>query len=67
MTEKIITWLSLIMAILSAVAVVCIAAAEMYVRWSVNLDFSFLGGNALAALIIASFGLILGLAWIHRR
>lgn len=64
---KIVSWLALIMAILSALAVVGIVGAELYVRWKLNQNFTFLGGDSLAALIIASVGLILGLAFLHRK
>jgi len=64
---KIVSWLALIMAILSALAVAGIIGAELYVRWKLNQNFTFLGGDSLAALIIASFGLVLGLSFIHRK
>lgn len=67
MPAKILTWVSLITAVLSVVAVAGIMTAEIYVRWKVNQNFTFLGGDALAALIIASFGLLLGLNFVHRR
>ena len=64
---KIVSWLSIITAIISVLAVVGIIAAELYVRWKLNQSFTFLGGDSLAALIIASFGLTLGLAFLHRK
>ena len=39
---------------------------EAYVRWSLNQNFSFLGGEELPALTLASFGLLLGLVYLHR-
>jgi hypothetical protein len=64
---KIISWLSIITAVVSVVAVAGIIGAEIYVRWKVNQNFTFLGGDSLAALIIASFGLVLGLSFVHRH
>jgi hypothetical protein len=64
---KIVSWLSIIVAVLSALAVAGIIGAELYVRWKLNQNFTFLGGDSLAALIIASFGLILGLSFVHRK
>ncbi len=66
MITKIVSWLALVAAVLSFVAVISIMALEMYVRWKLNQNFTFLGGEGLAALTIASFGLILGLSFIHR-
>jgi len=67
MITKILTWVSLITAVLSVVAVAGIVAAELYVRWKLNQNFTFLGGESLPALIIASFGLLLGLNFVHRK
>jgi hypothetical protein len=67
MITKILTWVSFVVAVLSAVGALGIVAAELYVRWKLNQDFTFLGGESLPALIIASFGLLLGLSFVHRR
>ena len=67
MITKVVTWVSLITAVLSIIAVTGIVAAELYVRWKLNQNFTFLGDNELSALILASFGLILGLSFVHRR
>lgn len=64
---KIISWLSIITAVVSVLAVAGIVGGELYVRWKLNQNFTFLGGDSLAALIIASFGLVLGLSYTHRR
>ncbi len=39
---------------------------EAYVRWSINQNFTFLGGDELPALTLASFGLLFGLVYLHR-
>lgn len=67
MITKILTWVSLITAVLSVIAVAAIVAAEIYVRWKINKDFTFLGGEGLPALVIASFGLLFGLSFLHRK
>jgi hypothetical protein len=64
---KIVSLLSIIVAVLSALTVAGIIAAELYVRWKLNQNFTFLGGDSLAALIVSSFGLLLGLSFVHRK
>jgi hypothetical protein len=67
MITKLVRLLAFIMALLSSIAVIGIIAAEMYVRWKVNLNFSFLGGDELTALIVSTFGLLVGLLFTERH
>lgn len=53
-------------AILSVISVFAITGFEAYVRWSLNKDFSVLGGSSLAALIVASFVLITSMMYAYR-
>jgi hypothetical protein len=39
---------------------------EAYVRWNLNKEFTFLGGNGLSALLIATAILLVGLSIAHR-
>ena len=64
---KFMKWFSLVVAVISTFAVAGIVIAEVCVRWKVNQNFTFLGGDTLSALIIATFGLVLGLSYLHRR
>ncbi len=43
-----------------------IAAFEVWVRWSLNQNFSFLGGDGLAGLAILVAAQMLGLVWLSR-
>ena len=63
-----IYWISLVSAILMLALGVFISAFEMYVRWQVNKDFTFLGGGELAALTVSGTALMLGLMhWSRSR
>jgi hypothetical protein len=66
MNNKMLSRFTSIIAILAIVLTFILIIAQAYVRWSVNQNFTFLGGNALEALTLAAFGLIWGLAYIHR-
>jgi hypothetical protein len=59
--RKIVFWFALIAAKLSFVLFTLLVVAQVYVRWSFNRDFSFLGGFGLETLGVLSLGLILGL------
>lgn len=39
---------------------------EAYVRWSLNQNFTFLGGWELEALTVSAFGLMFGLNYLNR-
>jgi len=53
-------------AALALCIVFVLTIAQVYVRWSVNQNFTFLGGNELEVLTFSSFALLLGLAYLHR-
>jgi len=53
-------------AVVSVLVVFGFVALQAYVRWGVNRDFTFLGGNVLEALTVSAFGLVLGLAYLYR-
>ena len=55
-----------LVALVGVLATFGLAALEAYVRWSLNQNFMFLGGDELPALTIASFGLLFGLVYLHR-
>lgn len=40
--------------------------AQAYVRWTINQNFSFLGGFGLEALSLLVLGQIIALSYIHR-
>jgi len=64
--EKLMFWFSFIGGVVSLVLVLASVMCEMYVRWTMNQNFTLLGANELAALIVSAFGLIIAMAYIHR-
>jgi hypothetical protein len=59
--------LSYIVAVISIIAVFALIVADVYVRWNLNKDFSFLGDAPLAALIVSAFGLWVALLFAGKR
>lgn len=66
MNEKTLSKFTSIVAVLAIIVVFGLVLAQTYVRWSVNQNFTFLGGNELEALTLSAFALLIGLAYIHR-
>ncbi|HVU80199.1 MAG TPA: hypothetical protein VHD37_02435 [Candidatus Paceibacterota bacterium] len=60
-------YISLTAAVLSLVAAFAAAAADAYIRWTINQNFTFLGGWEQEALTLGAFGLLFGLAYLSRR
>lgn len=48
------------------VVVFVLVLAQLYIRWSINQNFTLLGGFELEALTFSTFALILGLVYLHR-
>ncbi len=64
--RNIVQWVALAASVLSLVAVLGIAGFQLYVRWKINQNFTFLGGSELEVLTFSAFALTLGLAYIYR-
>ena len=64
--ELIVFWLALISAVVAVVGAVALVGIEAYVRWTLNKDFTFLGGSSLAALIVSAFVLVTGMVYAYR-
>ncbi|MDO8521841.1 MAG: hypothetical protein Q7S08_00960 [bacterium] len=64
--QSLIFRLSIITFDVSAVLLLCLIVAQAYVRWSLNKDFSFLGGFGLEALSLLVLGQIIALSYIYR-
>ena len=64
--RTLILWLYVIATIVTFFGVAGIVAFEAYVRWTLNQNFAFLDGNALAGLAILLAAQMIGLAWISR-
>lgn len=63
---EILFWLSLVAATIAILTAFIIIGFQIYVRWKLNQTFTFLGGNVLEVLLIAGFGMLLGLLYAHR-
>ena len=59
--------LALTLSILAIIISFGFIIAQAYVRWSLNQNFTFLGGNVIEALLIAGFGALTGLIHIRNR
>lgn len=59
--------LSAAMAVVFSVALVALIIAEIYVRWTLNQDFSFLGSTGVLGLSILVLGLTLGLIYSQKQ
>lgn len=64
--RKIVLWFYIISSLISYVAFLKLIGFEAYVRWSLNQDFSFLGGFGLEALGLLTLGQTLGLLYLLR-
>lgn len=64
--EKLLFTVSFIIAVVSWIVVIGFVAAEAYVRWNLNKDYTFLGADELPALTIGAFALLIGLLYSVR-
>jgi hypothetical protein len=64
--RKLVFNLYLITTVLSILVLFVIVAGESYVRWKINLNFSFLSGTGLTGLATLVLGELLGLAYLLR-
>ncbi len=58
--------ISLVSAIVMLALALVVSGFEIYVRWTINKDFTFLGGGELAALTVSGTTLLLGLLYAVR-
>lgn len=59
-------YVALFGAVVSMLVFVALTIAQMYVRWYLNQDFTFLGGFGLEAWGAVFLGLTLGALWYDR-
>jgi hypothetical protein len=64
--QNFLYWLSLGSAISALACVATIGVFQVYIRWKINQEFTFLGGFELEALTISAFALIALLTYLHR-
>ena len=54
--------------IVSLILVLVFVIAQAYIRWTLNQNFTFLGGGELEVLTFCSFALVLGITrMVHRN
>jgi hypothetical protein len=53
--------------ILSAVGLVALVVAEVYIRWALNQNFTLLGGSGLSSIALLVLGLMLGQIYLSRE
>lgn len=64
------TWVAMatfVLALISILSAFGFIIAEAYVRWSLNQNFTFLGGNVLEVLLVVGFGALAGLLLVRTR
>ena len=64
--QSLVFWLSFTTTVLSVLALIGFVAAQTYVRWKLNQNFTFLGGFELEALTLLALGLMGILTHTHR-
>ncbi len=64
--QKVVLWIALVSVLLSLVLTFGLIIAQVYVRWTVNQNFTFLGGGELETLTASTFILLLGLLYVYR-
>ena len=61
-----VRWFYVAATVLTLLGVAGITVFEIYVRWTLNQNFSSLGGDGLAGLAILAAAQMLGLVWLSR-
>ncbi len=59
--HALVFWLTLAAAAIALLMALIVTAAEIYVRWKLNQNFTFLGGFQLEALTLFGGGLLAAL------
>ncbi|HVV39112.1 MAG TPA: hypothetical protein VHD31_02180 [Candidatus Paceibacterota bacterium] len=57
---------SFVVVLLAFIAVLGVSIFQGYIRWSLNQNFTLLGGWELEALTASAFALLFGLLYLHR-
>ena len=63
---KLVFFLAYTSAALAVLSILAITGIEAYVRWTLNKDFTFLGGSSLSALVISAFVLMACMVYAYR-
>jgi hypothetical protein len=67
MKQNLVFWLSLVTTILSVLALIGFVAAQTYVRWKLNQNFTFLGEAGIPSLTALALGQVLMLMHLYRQ
>lgn len=65
--QSFVYWFSVVTTVIAALLFFGLTVAQAYVRWKINLDFSFLGGNVLEALLLFILGQLIALLYFTRE
>lgn len=66
-SEKTVYKVSFIIAWAFVLVIAGFIAAQSYIRWTINQNFTFIGGFGLEALILGTFALIIALLFAKNR
>ena len=61
------SWFTIVTMCIAALLLVGLMVAQAYIRWKINLNFSFLGGNVLEALLLFILGQSIALLYFTRE
>jgi len=64
--ERLVFWSSVLVAKISLLLVFALIGFEIYVRWFINQNFTFLGGFELEALTASAFAFTFGVLYLNR-
>ena len=65
--QAIVFWLSLITTVVAILALIALVAAQAYIRWKLNQNFTFLGEAGVPSFAGMATVLTVALAYIHRQ
>ncbi len=64
--QQFIFWLAIGTTLLSTLTVFGFIIAQAYIRWTVNMEFSFLGGMVLESLVLLVVAQTIALLYLSR-
>ncbi len=66
MKQTLVFWFAAATTVITFIALALLVAAQTYVRWKLNQNFSFLGEAGLPSLSVLLLGQLLGLLYATR-
>jgi uncharacterized membrane protein YidH (DUF202 family) len=64
---RFVTKLARVTVSISLVLLCVLILAQVYVRWTINQSFTFLGGGELEALTVSVFALVIAIIFAYRK